>query len=206
MTGPALSVFTVGHSTHTPEEFIALLVGNGVTAVADVRSVPFSRLSHFKQDALASALARKGIVYTFLGRELGARSDDPSCYEDNRVQYARLAVTELFRSGIARLMRGAAQHCVAVMCAEKEPLDCHRTLLVAQALTEQGVSVEHILADGRREAHAETLERLLERSGLAQDELLRTRDDRLADALLRREQEIAFVSHGAAAEGVGDSR
>src|SRR6185503_20999401 len=94
-----------------------------------------------------------GIAYIYLGKELGARTDDRSCYENGRVQYARLARTDLFRSGIERVRTGARTHSVALMCAEKEPLECHRTLLVTRALEREGEVVSHIHADGRLESH-----------------------------------------------------
>ena len=82
----------------------------------------------------------------FLGRELGARPDDPACYEDGRVRYARLARTALFRRGLDRVVDGAHRHRLALMCAERDPLDCHRTILVARELARRGLDVAHILA------------------------------------------------------------
>lgn len=187
-------VLTIGHSTHPLETFVALLQQHGVTALADVRSVPFSRFNpQFNRKALEKSLKTYGIRYVFLGRELGGRSDDPSCYDNGRVQYMRLARTDLFCSGIERVIRGANDYRVALMCAEKEPLECHRTLLVARALTERGVVVEHILPDGRLESHEATMERLLDVVGLPHQDLFFTRDELIAEALTRQEKRVAYV-------------
>lgn len=161
MTEP--DVLTIGHSNHLIPAFLDLLVGHGVTAVADVRSAPYSRFSsHFNRQALSESLLSCGIRYVFLGRELGGRSDDPTCYECGRIQYDRLARKDQFKTGLQRVVQGAADFRIALMCAEKEPLDCHRTLLVAQELDRRGVAINHILADGSLEAHANSMARLLE--------------------------------------------
>ena len=156
------TVFTIGHSNHPLDGFLALLGAHRISAVADVRSAPRSRFNpQFDREALAAALEARGVRYVFLGRELGGRPADPACYdEDGRVVYERVAETPGFKSGIARVVDGAARHRIALMCAEKEPLDCHRTTLVARALAALGVEVAHILADGGLEPHARALERL----------------------------------------------
>ncbi len=200
-------VLTVGHSTHSSEAFMELLRQHGVTALADVRSAPYSRFNpQFNKDALEHSLKSHGINYVFLGRELGARSDDPSCYENGRVQYVRLARTELFRSGLERVMNGSRKHRIALMCAEKEPLECHRTLLVARALAERGVAVDHILADGRLESHEATLARLLDLVGLPHEDLFRARDQLVAEALARQEERVAYVDEKLAAEAAGGTQ
>jgi uncharacterized protein (DUF488 family) len=118
MTGQP-EIFTVGHSTHPIDHFIELLHRNGVTAIADVRSQPFSRYApQFNRAELTASLQRNGIKYVFLGRELGARSNDPSCYVDGRVQYSRLARTDDFKAGIARVINGARNERIALMCTE----------------------------------------------------------------------------------------
>ena len=191
MTPKDHAIFTIGHSTHPIDAFIALLRQHGVTALADVRSSPYSRFNpQFNKDALVRELEVQGIKYVFLGRELGARTDDRSCYENGRVQYRRLALTEPFRDGIERVRKGSSKHRIALVCAEKEPLDCHRTLLVARALEEQGVEVRHILGDGRLEPHRDTLERLLKITGLAKDDLFWSGDERIAEALRRQEDKV----------------
>lgn len=187
-------VLTIGHSTHSLEVFLALLRRHGVTALIDVRSAPYSRLNpQFNRETIEQSLKAHGIKYVFLGPELGARSHDPSCYENGRVQYARLARTELFRSGLERVVRGMNEYRTALMCAEKEPLECHRALLVARTLAERGVAVGHILPDGGLESHEATMERLLDVVGLPQQDLFRSRDELIAEALVRQEERVAYV-------------
>ena len=168
-----------------------LLSRHRVTALADVRSAPYSRFNpHFNREPLAVALKARGIRYVYLGRELGGRSDDPDDYEDGHIRYDRLARTDWFKDGLDRLARGAAEHRIALMCAEKEPLDCHRTLLVGRALDGRGVKVAHILADGRLEPHAMVMDRLLARCDLdPEGDLFRrqqAREELIAEAIVRQ--------------------
>lgn len=188
-------VFTIGHSTHPQERFIELLQQQGITAICDVRSTPYSRSNpQFNREELEQALLAHGITYRFLGKELGARSGDPACYKDGKVQYARLAETELFRRGIKRVLRGLKENFrVALMCAEKEPLECHRTILVARHLVALGLNVEHIHADGRVESHSAALSRLASMLNLREDDMFRSREEVLADAYRRQEERIAYT-------------
>jgi uncharacterized protein (DUF488 family) len=154
-------VYTIGHSTHRPDLFLSLLRQHGITAVADVRSTPFSRFNpQFNRQTLQASLATNGIAYVFLGKELGARSDDDACYVNGKVQYDRLASTVLFQQGLDRVQEGITRYRLALMCAEKEPLDCHRTILVARHVAGRGLEVQHIHADGRLESHDEVMMRL----------------------------------------------
>lgn len=187
-------VFTIGHSTHSFEVFLALLRQHGIEALADVRSSPFSRFNpQFNREPLEQCLKASGIRYVFLGKELGARSDDRSCYDQGRVQYSLLARTACFRSGIDRLLQGAAKYRVAIMCAEKEPLECHRTLLVGKALAARGQTVLHIHADGHIETHDAAMERLLRMAGVPNEDMFLSRDELLAKALSHQEGKIAYV-------------
>jgi uncharacterized protein (DUF488 family) len=200
MIHSAVKVFTIGHSNHSFAAFAALLRMHGVTVVADVRSSPYSRfVVQFNRKVLERELKAVDVGYVFLGRELGARPEDPDCYENGRVRYARLAETERFQRGIQRLLDGASRHTIAILCAEKEPLECHRTLLVARALVRRGAEVEHILADGRLEAHPDAMTRLLDLVGVPRADLFRSREELIEDALARQESRIAFVDRSAAA-------
>lgn len=187
-------LFTIGHSTHPQERLIALLLQHGITALCDVRSKPYSRMNpQFNREELEQALMARGIAYRFLGKELGARSDDPTCYEGGKVQYTRLAETELFKHGIKRVLRGMKEGFrIALMCAEKEPLECHRTILVARHLAAHGLRVEHILADGRLESHAAALSRLARMHSLPEEDMFRSSEQLLAEAYRRQEERIAY--------------
>ena len=187
-------IFTVGHSTHALEDFVSLLKQHSVDAVADVRSVPYSRWQpQYNREDLTEDLKARGIAYVFLGKELGARSDDPKCYENGRVQYRSLAETPLFQSGIKRVRDGSRHKRIALMCAEKDPLDCHRTILVARELVASGVDVAHILEDGSLEPHDETMKRLSEQLRLPAQDLFLTADELEDRAYAAQEQRIAYV-------------
>jgi uncharacterized protein (DUF488 family) len=189
------TVFTVGHSTHSVPGFLGLLQKHGITAVADVRSVPVSRFTpQFNRYAVERSLSEVGIKYVFLGKELGARTEDLSCYVDGRVRYDLLARTPEFASGVDRLRKGSQSERIAVMCTEQEPLDCHRCVLVARALEGNGIAVEHIHSDGHAEDHASAMRRLMVNFGLDQEDLFRTSVERLQEALDRQEQRIAYVN------------
>ena len=192
MTVIETRVLTVGHSNHPLETFVSLLRQHGVTALADVRSVPYSRFNpQFNRKALDAALQAQGIAYLFMGHALGGRPEDRSCYENGRVRYDRLAQTTFYREGIDRVMETAEVERLALMCAEKEPLDCHRTLLVGRSLVERNVAVAHILADGTLETHDDAMDRLLDSVGLPRGDLLHSREELIAEAVARKEGRIA---------------
>ena len=202
MTAIRGPVFTVGHSTHTLDEFVALLRRRRVTVVADVRAAPYSRFNpQFKRDSLAAGLRALGLEYIFLGRELGGRSADPADYRDGRIDYDRVRETERFRRGVERLAGEAERRRIALMCAEKEPLDCHRTLLVAPALEERGIAVAHILADGGLEPHAAAMDRLLDLLKRPRADLFRTRGEIVAEAIASRAARVAHAYEAPAAAG-----
>ena len=156
------TLFTVGHSNYPVEVFLGMLQEHEINVVVDVRSVPYSRYNpQFNRDRISKSLRENRIKYMFFGKELGARTDDPSCYDDDgRVQYSRLKNTPGFQSAIKRLMEGAGSHRIALMCAEKDPSVCHRTILVSQELAQAGQQIEHILEDGSLEPHENILDKL----------------------------------------------
>ena len=124
------AVLTIGHSNHLQEYFLDLLIQFGVTALADVRSVPYSRFNpQFNREGLAATLKERGIRYIYLGHQLGGRSEDLSCYDEEtgHIRYDLLAKKPQFRNGLRRVLRGAEEYRIALMCAESEPLDCHRS-------------------------------------------------------------------------------
>jgi uncharacterized protein (DUF488 family) len=187
MTPAAFDLFTIGHSNHPIERFLELARGAGITAIADVRSTPASRrYPWFNQARLAPRLAAEGIAYVPLGEWLGGRPRDERLYRDDGVvDYVAMARTDEFRAGLDRVADGTKRYRVCLMCAEREPLDCHRCLLVARALAERGFAIGHVLADATIEPHAETEERLIKLARVPA-ELIRDRDQRLAAAYAKR--------------------
>jgi len=188
-------VYTIGHSNGSTERLLALLEQHGITAVADVRSQPYSRFNpQFNREAMASALKNSGRDYVFLGTELGARSEDPACYRDGRAQYVLIAQTPLFQRGIDRLLAGMEKFRVAILCAEKDPLGCHRAILIARFLHENGIGVKHILEDGGLEDHDSLLMRLLALQGMQENNLFQTRDELVALAYEKQAEQIQYAA------------
>jgi len=189
------TVYTVGHSTHPAAHFVQLLKNHGITAIADVRSQPYSRMNpQFNRETLRGELKEVGISYVFLGRELGARSSDESCYVNGKVQYDRLAQTSLFQEGIDRVEQGISTHRIALMCAEKDPLTCHRSILVCRHLIARNIGVCHIVDDGKLESHDEAIARLLRELKIEQVDLFRSRNELVAEAYSLRGEQIAYVA------------
>lgn len=177
-------LLTIGHSNHSIEAFISLLGQHGITALADVRSHPYSRyLPHFTQSALKASLANAGIRYVFLGKELGARPNNPDCYVDGKALYEKIAATELFAEGIQRLLKGAETYKISLMCAEKDPITCHRAILVCQNLRPFELEINHILSDGNLESHNHLEERMLDLHGLSDTQQNKPKQLSLFDAV-----------------------
>lgn len=194
-------VYTIGHSTHSTEKLIQLLAGHDVNAVADVRSQPYSRFNpQFNRESLRAELKTAGIAYVFLGRELGARAEDRGCYVDGQVQYDLLARTALFQEGLTRIAQGIGENRIALMCAEKDPLTCHRAILVCRHLGVRGITAQHILEDGRLESHEDAVTRLLAELDIPERDLFRTRDDLILEAYSRRGERIAYSEKQPAGE------
>ena len=202
MSATQYPVFTVGHSNYSWEEFVKLLLRQRIDEVADVRSSPYSRyVTHFNYGELQQALEDIGVGYVFLGGELGGRPADRSCYDsDGQVQYERVAETDAFDDGIRQIIRRANDCRIVLLCTEKEPLECHRTLLVARTLAERDVDVEHILADGSVESHDAAIERLMHLLKLPPNgDMFRSRDDTINEALAIQAKKVAYADDNASA-------
>jgi uncharacterized protein (DUF488 family) len=143
------SLLTIGHSDRDFEGLIWTLSQADVTAVADVRSSPYSgRVPQFNREVLQAALVRAGVSYLYLGDLIGGRPESPEMYdEQGRALYYKLATSEAFLSGVERLETGADDNSIAIMCSEGDPTECHRHLLIARVLVGRGSAVTHILRD-----------------------------------------------------------
>ena len=187
-------IYTIGHSTHSIENCIGLLRKNGVTALADVRSHPYSRYNpQFNREPLKSSLKADGLEYVFLGKELGARSEDRTCYQNGRVQFELVARTESFKQGIARVQNGMKTHRICLMCAEKDPIACHRAILVCRNLRSLDIDIRHILEEGSLESHLELERRLMRTLRISENHLFNSFEQQLERAYDVQAGKMAFV-------------
>jgi uncharacterized protein (DUF488 family) len=194
MSSDASEVLTIGHSAHSWERFVALLRSARVTAVADVRSSPYSRRNpQFNRGDLSEELRLNGFSYVFLGKELGGRPSEPRFYCNGVADYEKMAQTTEFSKGLDRVVEGTKSYRIALMCSERDPLDCHRCLLVGRALAQRGVRVGHILDVGKIVSHAEIEDWLLKLSGHSADDFFTPRSKLLATAYRERAQKVAFA-------------
>ena len=194
-------LYTIGHSNHTQDEFLNLLLSHDINLVADVRSVPASNYNpQFNQEVLSDFLRKHHIDYQFLGKEFGARRVD-SINEEGQVDFEQAVNTSLFRQGVEIVLRLLADKRIALMCSEAEPLECHRFALVARYFHEHGVEVLHILKDASIVSQ-QTLEQQMvthylraRKPKLSEvDQLVGTytAEQQLADAYRLKNREIGF--------------
>jgi uncharacterized protein (DUF488 family) len=189
----AFDLFSVGHSNIAAEPFMALLRGAGANAIADVRSVPASRFfPWFSAKNLEPLLAGEGVSYLPYGKDLGGRPRDEKLYCDGIADYEAMAHRGEFQAALERLIADAARCRLCMMCAEREPLDCHRCLLVARELAARGMAIGHILHDGTIEPHTATEQRLLALDGDDSDLFATGLGDRLAAAYRRHACAVAY--------------
>ncbi len=191
MTG--FDLFTIGHSNMPAERFMAVLRGHGIDAVADVRTNPVSRFCPwFSARNLKPLLQHQGMEYAAFCEALGGRPTHPALYCGGVADYEAMAQEPEFLSGLDRLASLAEQHRLCLLCAERDPLDCHRCLLVGRALAERGLRIGHVLFNGSLETHHNTERRLLQTSGAADDLFVTGQRERLAAAYRRRAREVAY--------------
>ena len=187
-------LYTIGHSTHTIQRLIELLSMHTISAVGDVRSSPYSRYNpQFNREVLQNALREAEIEYVFLGKELGARSPDRKCYVEGQVQFDLVAESELFRKGLERLRAGMDSFCIALLCAEKDPITCHRMILVCRNLRSSGMSIQHILEDGSLEDNRDAERRLMHELKIQENDLFDSEEELIQRAYTIQGNKIAYT-------------
>lgn len=185
-------IFTIGHSLHSIETFLELLQLHRIDAVADIRSHPYSkRFPHFSKGELQLTLRAAGIRYVFLGVELGARREERSCYVEGQARYEQIARLPAFAEGLSRLKNGAANTRIALMCAEKDPLTCHRTILVTRHLCKMGIAIQHIREDGKLESNSDAENRLMLEEGFSPGQM-----DIFGGGDVQQSLELAYEKRG----------
>ena len=199
-------LYTIGHSTQTIEEFLELLKQHGINCIVDVRSVPYSQFaSQFNEDNIKQALKQEGVAYIRMSKEFGARREDPNLYgTDGKVDFEKTAESNDFLSGVSRIKTGLEKgYNIAFMCTEKNPMDCHRCILIGKEFDDiEGIHVENILADGSLISQEAIGKQLLDMYFPNRNQLslfdLETDESNLEEDYLRRaykkrEEEIAYA-------------
>lgn len=158
-------LYTIGHSQHDFEYFSGLLKRNNINYVLDVRSTPYSKYAEtYNREQLSELLLGKNITYSYMGKYFGARPENMELYnEEGYLDFEKVAQSDFFIKGMKNVILGLNRgNNIALMCTEKDPIDCHRAILVARTFALNQVKVTHILPDGRLQTQEELDERLLD--------------------------------------------
>lgn len=186
-------LFTIGHSTHSLKKFVEYLHRHDIKAVGDVRSRPYSQYSpQFNRELLSEALKSEGILYVFMGKELGGRPTNKDFFKKGRAQYEQIVHTKLFQCGVDRLHEGVKKYSIAIMCTEKDPITCHRMILICRYLRSDNLKIFHILDDGSLESNESAESRLLKDVGLTHEDLFLSRSQLLEHAYIIQGAKIAY--------------
>lgn len=196
-------IYTIGHSNHSIEHFMNLLKLHKINCVVDVRSVPFSNYTtQFNADHLKEVLKDNGLYYIFMGKELGARWEDKNLYtEEGYLDFEKVRKTDVFNNAIKRIEIGVAKgYNIALMCSEKDPIDCHRAILIAPKFYYNGYDIKNILENGDIQTQEYIEKRLIDmyfpnRDQLTIFELLNEpKDERqlIAEAYKLRNKDIGY--------------
>jgi uncharacterized protein (DUF488 family) len=197
------TIYTIGHSNHTPDTFLALLRRHGINVVVDVRSAPYSRFSpHFNKEMLPKFLQKIDAVYVFMGGQLGARPTDPTCYRNGSVDFSRLSQTDSFQGGLAEIRRIASQSNLSLLCSEKDPILCHRMILIGRHLRAEDTLIRHIGENGEIEDNHDAEKRLLALLRMDSTDLFRTSEEMVEEAYGRQGTRIAYRKEEEVAAGM----
>ncbi len=183
-------IYTIGYSAFDINEFISTLKTYGVTAVSDVRSSPYSKFKpEYNKEYLSKKLKENNIQYVFLGDYLGARFKEKTVYINGTVNFELASKLDSFKIGTQRLVEGSKKYTIVLLCAEKDPIECHRSILIAKNISDM-FSVFHIHADSSIESHKQLENRLEKRFGFDQAFLL---GDTLKRAYDKQANKIAYA-------------
>lgn len=186
-------VYSIGHSSLSGLEFLELLQAWSISAIADVRSVPWSRRnSQFNRDNLSIDLENSGILYRFMGKSLGGRPASPDLYSDGVADYEKMASVPAFQAALKRVKVAATKHRLALLCSEHDPIECHRCLLVGRSLDQSGIELAHIISHDCAQSQREIEARLLKATGGDQPDFLRPTADAIGHSYREWSQRVAY--------------
>ncbi len=195
-------LYTIGYTPYTLQDFIYNLLEFNITALVDVRSSPYSKYySDYNMQHLKAQLNLRSIYYIPMGEELGARQGSSSVYINGHADYKLIAQLSTFQQGLARIADGLTKHTIVLMCAEKDPLTCHRSILICRHLREI-TKISHIWpcgkdnSDANMESHEHLESRLLSKFGMDHLDMLKSKEQALEEAYDLQGAEIAYKGEG----------
>ena len=181
-----IMIYTIGYAGTTLDRFIEILKANKITFLIDVRSLPKSRYFYLFNDTnLSKSLAKHGIKYENWKEEFGARQDNLNFYTDGILDYDKFAKSDQFKKGVAQIKKLSNQN-VCLMCAEIDPLNCHRAILCGREIANSGIDVIHIIAKRNGET-------ILESQSNFENRLLQTtKINNLSEAYRKQSKKIGY--------------
>lgn len=190
-------IFTIGYTAFpNPSDFVATLKQHNISCVIDVRSYPVasSFFATYSKDLLEPLLKKQDIVYRNYAKEFGARQENRAYFmKDGCLDFGQFVKSDEFLSGFQKIEKILqSNHNFALMCAEKDPIDCHRTIMIGRALDLLGFDVCHILADGSLSSQRDIDERLLKIYHLDEANLFQTRDELICEAYVCKNIQIGY--------------
>lgn len=158
------SIYTIGYSAFLINEFIDTIKRYNVSCVIDVRSSPFSNYySDYNKDVFKNTLKQHNILYRNYVNEFGARQTNPIFYSGDIVDFDKFIKSSQFLEGISKVKKGIELgYNFVLMCAEKDPIKCHRSIMLGKGFSNNGFDVKHIISKSELESQKELEERLLE--------------------------------------------
>jgi uncharacterized protein (DUF488 family) len=187
------NLFTIGYANYSLEDFVDILKKQAIDAVADVRSQPYSRYKpEFNREILRTSLNKANIKYVFLGELLGARAPDDDYYINDRADYDRIIKSDFFQKGLDRLRNGLQEYTIVLLCAEVDPLNCHRDILICKALRSDNLTILHIVSGNQVETNQESEMRLLKQFNLEINDLFSNKEELIEEAYRRQSRQIAY--------------
>jgi uncharacterized protein (DUF488 family) len=192
-------IYTIGYSSFKIEDFIQTLKNNNITCVIDVRSNPFSEyFQDYNKDILEKKLKKENIMYRNYKKEFGARQEEPSFYPKGYLDFDLFTKSEQFNEGVLKIAKGIEMgFSFVLMCAEKDPITCHRNIMVAKAFKERGYNIKHILFDGSIESQDDIEKRMIkeyfpERNQMALFDENKSDEDLIKASYNKKNEEIGY--------------
>ncbi len=158
-------IYTIGYTSFQINDFIETLIKYKITCLIDVRSTPYSQhYSDYNKDTLEITLKNKEIIYRNYAHEFGARQENTIFYANGGyLDFNKFTSSNQFLEGVKKVTKGIEKgYKFALMCAEKDPINCHRSIMLGKGFKELGYNVDHIKANGQVETQCEIEIRLLD--------------------------------------------